>query len=59
MVYTLEELKERLVDQYDPDEIVELLDLSTEQIVEAFEDLVIKYRYKFDETGDDSEDDNS
>ena len=59
MVYTLEELKERLVAQYDPDEIVELLDLSTEQIVEAFEDLVIKYRYKFDETGDDSEDDNS
>ena len=36
----LQELKQRLADAYDPDELVDLLDLSSEDIIEKFEDRV-------------------
>lgn len=49
MTYTLEELKEYINAHFDPDELIELLDINTEQLVEAFEDLIIEKRYKFDE----------
>lgn len=35
---TITELKEFISDRYDPDVIVDLLELTTEQILEAFED---------------------
>lgn len=49
MTFTLEELKEYIIEHYDPDEFIEILDISTEELVEAFEDLIILKRYKFDE----------
>ena len=52
MTFTLEELKEYIVKHYDPDEFVDILGISTEELVEAFEDLIILKRYKFDEEGE-------
>lgn len=52
MTFTLEELKEYIVEHYDPDEFVDILGISTEELVEAFEDLIILKRYKFDEEGE-------
>ncbi len=52
MTFTLEELKEYIVEHYDPDEFIDILDISTEELVEAFEDLIILKRYKFDEEGE-------
>lgn len=48
MTYTLAELKELIAERYDPDEFVDMLDISTEMLVEAFEDLIIEKRSKFD-----------
>ena len=42
---TLEELKERLVAEYDVDTLIEILGVSPEEIVEAFEDK-IKAKYE-------------
>lgn len=36
----IETIKQRLADLYDPDELVSLLDLTVEDLVEAFEDKV-------------------
>lgn len=49
MTFTLEELKEYIIEHYDPDEFIEILDISTAELVEALEDLIILKRYKFDE----------
>ena len=38
---TMEEIKERLVQRYDPDDLVESLDLSSEEILDRFEDKLI------------------
>ncbi len=35
---TLEELKERIIAQVDPDDLLELLDISMEDLVEALSD---------------------
>ncbi len=42
MSLTLEELKEKLMDNYDPDDLLEFLELSSEEILDRFEDKVIK-----------------
>jgi len=47
MSYTLEELKEILTDHLDPDDVVEALELSTEQLLNVFGDELIQKRYKF------------
>lgn len=44
MILTLEELCERLKERVDPDLLVEELELSTEQLVDRFSD-IIEYRY--------------
>lgn len=44
---TWEELKQILVQEYDPDELVELMCLSSEQIVDAFEYELKKNMRKF------------
>lgn len=41
-MYTLEELKELLKERVDPDTLVDALSLSTEEIVEAFEDRIME-----------------
>ena len=38
---TMEEIKERLLQRYDPDGLVESLDLSSEEILDRFEDKLI------------------
>lgn len=47
MGLTLEELKEKIADNYDPDLVLEALQITTEDLVEAFEDKVIENRHKF------------
>lgn len=38
MTITLADLKQRILDRVDPDRLLELLNLNTEQLVAAFED---------------------
>lgn len=40
MTMTLEELKEQLKDRVDPDLLLEELDISTEELVDRFEDKI-------------------
>lgn len=47
MKLTIEELKLRIVDNYDPDVVLELLDLSTEQLLDRFEDILEQRKNKF------------
>ena len=47
MALTLEELKEVLVDHLDPDDIIEALEITTEQLLNVFEDELLLKRYKF------------
>lgn len=56
MSLTLEELKTILCDHLDPDDIVEALELSTEQLLDMFEDELIAKRYKFLDYEEDYED---
>jgi hypothetical protein len=42
MSLTLEELKEKLMENYDPDDLLEFLELSSEEILDRFEDKVIR-----------------
>lgn len=37
---TLSELKSKLVERYDPDDLLDMLNPTTEQVVEAFTDLI-------------------
>ncbi|MDC0529229.1 hypothetical protein OAO19_03060 [Gammaproteobacteria bacterium] len=56
MALTLEELKEKLLKECDPDEIVEQLDLSTEDLLEAFTDRLDEKSYRFQEFDEEAED---
>ncbi len=49
MTLTLEEAKERIVNQYDPDDIVEALEISSEELLDMFEDKLSDNRYKFED----------
>lgn len=51
----LGDLKQHVIDNYDPDDVLEALDLSTEELVEAFEDKLEYYSYKFEEYYDEEE----
>ena len=44
---TVEELKEKIADNYDPDLIVEVLQITTEELLDAFEDRLRDNRNKF------------
>jgi hypothetical protein len=52
MSLTLEEIKERLLHLYDPDDLIEALQISAEDILDRFEDKLIR---KLDEFQDDLE----
>ncbi len=41
MSLTLEEIKERLLKTFDPDDLLEALQITSEQILERFEDKLI------------------
>jgi len=42
MSLTLEEIKEKLLRFYDPDDLLEALQISSEEILDRFEDKLIK-----------------
>jgi len=53
MSLTLEELKEILVDHLDPDDVVEALEITTEQLLNTFEDVLMQKRFKFSDYEED------
>lgn len=53
----IDTLKQHVIDNYDPDDVLEALDLSTEELVNAFEDKLEYYSYKFEELDEEDEDD--
>lgn len=54
---SLELLKERIADRYDPDYVVDLLGLDTMDILNAFEDILLRKVAEFSEV-DDADSDN-
>jgi hypothetical protein len=59
---TIRELQERLAERRDPDEIVELLDISSDELTEAFPDKVEEHydelvQELFDEFGEEGDQD--
>lgn len=55
MSLTITEIKERLCNYYDPDDICEALELTTEMLLDKFEDRMVQYLYKFKEELEDDE----
>ena len=57
MTVTLADLKQRILDRVDPDRLLDLLNLNTEQLVAAFEDEIEeKYDELVNELYEDGED---
>ena len=57
MILTPQELADRVAQNYDPDLIVEILDLSSKQILDAFMDEFIEKREKFNDLDEHEETD--
>jgi hypothetical protein len=49
MSLTLDEIKERLLQQYDPDDLIEALQISSEEILDRFEDKLLRKVDEFHE----------
>jgi hypothetical protein len=49
MSLTLEEIKERLLHLYDPDDLIEALQISAEDILDRFEDKLLRKLDNFQE----------
>lgn len=49
MSLTLDEIKERLLQHYDPDDLLEALQISSEEILDRFEDKLIRKLDSFQE----------
>ena len=49
MSLTLEEIKEKLLRFYDPDDLLEALQISSEEILDRFEDKLLKKLENFQE----------
>jgi hypothetical protein len=49
MSLTLDEIKERLLHHYDPDDLLEALQISSEEILDRFEDKLLIKLDKFTE----------
>ena len=49
MSLTLEEIKERLLQHYDPDDLLEALQISSEEILDRFEDKLLRKLDQFTE----------
>ena len=47
MTFTFEELKEEIIRDYEVDLVCEALEITVEQLLDAFEDKLMIYRYKF------------
>jgi len=57
MILTPQELADRVAENYDPDLIVEMLELSSKQILDAFMDDFIEKREKFNDLDEHEETD--
>ena len=55
MSLTLEEVKERLLKTFDPDDLLEALQITSEQILDRFEDKLINRLDVFEEELEDEE----
>ena len=55
MSLTLEEIKERLLKSYDPDDLLEALEITSEQLLERFEDKLINRLDVFEEELEDEQ----
>ena len=49
MSLTLEEIKERILKTYDPDDLLEALELTSEELLDRFEDKLIAQLEQFEE----------
>jgi len=49
MSLTMEEIKERILMFYDPDDLLEALEISAEQLLDRFEDKLINRLDRFEE----------
>jgi hypothetical protein len=49
MSLTMEEIKERILMFYDPDDLLEALEISAEQLLDRFEDRLINRLDRFEE----------
>lgn len=58
MIITIEQYKEQLSESLDPDEAVDVLNISTDELLEAFPDKVLKnFEKEFDTMEPTSEED--
>ena len=55
MSLTLEEVKERLLKNFDPDDLLEALQITSEEMLERFEDKLINKLDVFEEELEDEE----
>lgn len=56
MPITLSELKERILQTYDPDDVLFALELSTSDLLDRFEDKLEERRYQFKDLEEDDGD---
>lgn len=45
---TFEEIKDYIINRYDPDLIVEVLEITTEELLDKFEDKLMQNLHKFE-----------
>lgn len=45
---TLEEIKEAIASEYDPDLVVEVLEISTQELLDCFEEKLLEKLHKFE-----------
>lgn len=46
---TMDEIREKILDRYDPDDLIEFLELSSQEILDRFEDKLINRLEMFEE----------
>ena len=46
---TMDEIREKILDRYDPDDLVDYLELTSEEILDRFEDKLINRLEQFEE----------
>ena len=46
---TMDEIREKILDRYDPDDLIDLLELTSEELLDRFEDKLINRLEQFEE----------
>ena len=57
MSLTMDEIKERILRVYDPDDLVDALEISADELMDLFEDKLINRLDRFEEELEDEEED--